>query len=124
MPWTYRMATRNNKALDRGEAWTGDIWKLVPILIDAGMKDNINLLTSSPSGLLAIFSPDKKIITKLEERYDEICAQWLDVELNEDTLLEFYETGVFVKPEVYLRSLEKISFGDSVGNISREWVSQ
>ena len=124
IPWTFKMATRNNETLGRNEAWTGDIWKLVHILIDAGMKDNINLLGSAPSGLLAVLNPDKKIIAKLEKNYDKICAQWLDVELNEDNLLKFYETGVFVKPEVYLQSLEQISFGNRKANISKEWISQ
>jgi tetratricopeptide (TPR) repeat protein len=124
IPWTFKMATRNNEALERNEAWTGDIWKLVHILIDAGMKDNINLLSSAPSGLLAVLNPDKKIIAKLEKNYDKICAQWLDVELNENNLLKFYETGVFVKPEVYLQSLEQISFGNRKANISKEWISQ
>jgi hypothetical protein len=124
IPWTFKMATRNNETLGRDEAWTGDIWKLVHILIDAGMKDNINLLGSAPSGLLAVLNPDKKIIAKLEKNYDKICAQWLDVELNENNLLKFYETGVFVKPEVYLQSLEQISFGNRKANISKEWISQ
>jgi|TARA_B110000263_G_scaffold161487_1_gene140391 tetratricopeptide (TPR) repeat protein len=124
IPWTFKMATRNNETLGRNEAWTGDIWKLVHILIDAGMKDNINLLGSAPSGLLAVLNPDKKIIAKLEKNYDKICAQWLDVELNENNLLKFYETGVFVKPEVYLQSLEQISFGNRKANISKEWISQ
>ena len=124
IPWTFKMATRNNETLERNEAWTGDIWKLVHILIDAGMKDNINLLGSAPSGLLAVLNPDKKIIAKLEKNYDKICAQWLDVELNENNLLKFYETGVFVKPEVYLQSLEQISFGNRKANISKEWISQ
>ena len=79
IPWTFKMATRNNETSGRDEAWTGDIWKLVHILIDAGMKDNINLLSSAPSGLLAVLNPDKKIIAKLEKNYDKICAQWLDV---------------------------------------------
>ena len=124
MPWSYRMATRNNKALGRYEPWTGDIWKLIPILMDAGMKNNINLLTSAPSGLLAILNPEKKIITKLEESYDEICAKWLNEELSQDWLLNLYQRDIFIKPEVYLRSLEKISFGDRVGDNSKQWVSQ
>ena len=123
IPWTFKMATRNFETLDRKDAWTGDIWKLVPILIDAGMKNNINLLTSGPSGLLAVLNPSKKIIEEIEKNYDKICTQWLNVELNETNLLNFYKTGVFVKPEVYLQSLEKISFGNRVKTISREWVS-
>ena len=124
IPWTFKMATRNNETLASDDAWTGDIWKLVHILIDAGMKDNINLLSSAPSGLLAVLNPDQKIIAQLEKNYDKICAQWLDVELNEDNLLKLYETGVFVKPEVYLQSLELISFGSRKANISKKWVSQ
>ena len=124
IPWTFKMATRNNETLASDDAWTGDIWKLVHILIDAGMKDNINLLSSAPSGLLAVLNPDQKIIAQLEKNYDKICAQWLDVELNEDNLLKLYETGVFVKPEVYLQSLELISFGSRKENISKKWVSQ
>ena len=66
----------------------------------------------------------KKLIAKLEESYDEICAKWLDVELSQDWLLDLYQRNVFVKPEIYLRSLEKISFGDRVSDISKQWVSQ
>ena len=124
IPWSYKMATRNNKALGRYEPWTGDIWKLIPILMDAGMKNNINLLTSAPSGLLAILNPEKKIITKLEESYDEICAKWINEELSQDWLLDLYQRDIFIKPEVYLRSLEKISFGERVGDNSKQWVSQ
>lgn len=122
IPWTFRMATRDYN-LAHGEAWTGDVWKLVHILIDVGMKANINLLTSAPSGLLAILNPEEKLIATLEKNYDSICEQWRDVELNQDTLLKFYETGVFVKPEVYLKTLEEASLGRSKVNPPREWVS-
>ena len=120
IPWSFKMATRNSESLERNEAWTGDIWKLVHILIDAGLKDNVNLLTSAPSGLLAVLNPNRKIVAMLEENYDSICTQWRDVELNEDNLGKFYETGVFVKPEVYLQSLEKISFGSKKENFVKK----
>ena len=124
IPWTSRMAVRNNKQLEHDEAWTGDIWKLALIFMDAGMKDNISILTSAPSGLLAVLNPEKKIIAKLEENYEKICAEWIDVDLSQDRLLDFYQTNIFVKPEIYLRSLEKISFTDRPRNVPREWVSQ
>jgi hypothetical protein len=116
------MATRDYN-LVHGEPWTGDVWKLVHILIDVGMEANINLLTSAPSGLLAILNLDKKLIAELERSYDSICEQWRDVELNQDTLFKFYETGVFVKPEVYLKNLEEASLGTGKVNPPREWVS-
>ena len=124
IPWTLEMATRNNHKLERDEPWTGDIWKLVHILIDAGMKDKIQLLTSAPSGLLAVLNPERELIDELEKNFEKICSQWLDVELTENNLLEFYETSVFVKPEVYLESLERIGFGHRKSIISKEWISQ
>lgn len=124
IPWTFNMARRSNESFGRNEAWTGDIWKLVHILIDVGMKDNVSLLSSAPSGLLAVLNPKKEIIEKLEKNYDKICNKWINIELNEDSLLKFYETDVFVKPEIYLRSLKEISFGKSKANVSKKWVSQ
>ena len=124
LPFSYRMATRDNKILGQGEAWTGDIWKLIFILMDVGLQDNVSLLTSAPTGILAVLNPEQKIITKLEENYDEICVKWLDVELDQDKLLNIYQSNIFKKPETYLRSLEKISFGKKVKSNTREWVSQ
>ena len=123
IPWTFEMATRNYKDLPRGAAWTGDIWKLVHIFIDVGMKDNIKLLSSGPSGLLAVLNPEKKLIYKLENNYDQICSEWLDVNLSRDNIERFYDTGVSAKPELYLQYLRKISFGKNPENQSREWVS-
>jgi tetratricopeptide (TPR) repeat protein len=123
IPWTFEMTTRNYKDLPRGAAWTGDIWKLVHIFIDVGMKDNVKLLSSDPSGLLAVLNPDKKFVYMLENNYDQICSEWLDVNLNGDNIERFYKTGVFTKPELYLQYLRKISFGKKAENQSRDWVS-
>jgi len=57
------MTTRNNKTLGHQEAWQGDLWKLVHIFTDAGMTDNISLLSSASSGIFAVLNPGKKIIT-------------------------------------------------------------
>ena len=123
IPWTFRMATRNFQELDRDESWTGDIWKLVHIFIDAGMKDKIKLITSAPSGLLAVMNPEDKNISELETNFDEICKKWLDICLDENTIKNFYNTDVFQKPEGYLRYLEKISFGNELTNTHLQWIS-
>jgi len=130
IPWTFKMTSRNYMKnelhLGTSKAWTGDIWKLVHIFIDAGMKNNLSLLSSAPSGILAVLNPDKEIITKLEQDYDKICAKWLNVELNEENILNFYEIAIdiLIKPEKYLRSLEQMSLGNEVVNISKESFSQ
>ena len=123
IPWTFQMATRNYDDVPRGSAWTGDIWKLVHIFIDVGMKDNVKLLTSAPSGLLAVLNPDEKLVSKLENNYDQICSKWLDVNLSEDSLQRFYDSGVFAKPHLYIQYLKEISFGNKAEIQSKEWVS-
>lgn len=122
IPWTFEMATRNYKSIQRHQAWTGDIWKLVPILIEAGMRDHLSILTASPSGLLAIFSPKQQMVENLKNNYDKICSKWRDVEFTEDNLLKFYESGVFIKPEAYLNYLNQISFGERK-TLSREYIT-
>jgi tetratricopeptide (TPR) repeat protein len=123
LPWSYEMATRDYETIPKGAAWTGDIWKLIPILIDIGMHNNINILTSGPSGLLAVWSPEKEIIAKLEQNFDAICAEWTNIELISYGLANLYKKKIFIKPEKYLQLLESKSFGKEVGSISKEWVS-
>lgn len=122
LPWSYEMATRDHKAIAKGQAWTGDVWKLIPILIDVGFTDSMSLLTSAPSGLLAILNPEKNLIDKLEQNFDSICAKWINIELGNDELLQLYKSEIFVKPESYLHLLESQSFGGELGD-SKEWVS-
>lgn len=124
LPWTFEMATRDNKALAPNAPWTGDIWKLVQIFIDAGMRNNIRILTAAPSGLLAVLNPDKAAVRKLEKDYNKICSKWMNVQFNENNLKKFYETDVFTKPEIYLKSLQNFSLGDASVDKIRTWVSQ
>lgn len=124
IPWTFKMTIRDNKKLRNDENWVGDIWKLVPIFIDAGLKNSLNLLSSAPSGILAVLNPDKKIISQLEKNYENICAKWINVEFSKDNLSNFYNSDIFTKPEIYLKSLEKISFGNKIEKLTKEWISQ
>lgn len=123
LPWSYKMTTRDFKTLPRGAAWTGDVWKLIPILIDIGMKENMNILTLAPSGLLAILNPRKEIIDKLQKNFDNICTEWLNKKLDKDELFNLYCNKIFTKPDKYLQLLEKESFGKNFDNISKEWIS-
>ena len=74
--------------------------------------------------LYSKYYPEKKLIAELEKNYDEICARWLNEELNQDYLLDFYQKSIFIKPELYLRKLEQISFGNKASDNSKQWVSQ
>lgn len=124
LPWTYEMATRDNTTLGRNEAWTGDIWKLIPILIAAGFKDHLKVITAAPSGLLAIFNPPKELVEKLEEDYEDICRNWINIEFNKQSCEALYQPNVFVKPEAYLHFLEEKQFGNNLEKLVPKWVSQ
>lgn len=123
LPWSYEMATRDYNSLPQGSAWTGDIWKLIPILIDIGMQENMNVLTSAPSGLLTIFNPKKELIAKLEKNFKKICTKWKSIELNSYGLTNLYQNNVFEKPENYFQFLENKSFGKEHASFSKRWVS-
>lgn len=124
LPWTFRMAGRNNRSLGRGEAWTGDIWKLAHIFVEFGLRDSVKLLTSHPSGLLALVSPDSHKIDVLRENYNEICAKWRSIEFSESTVGAFYNLNIFEKPENFLAYFDTLGIGDLMARRDRRWVSQ
>jgi len=113
LPFSYRMATRDYKTLNKNEDCAGDVWKLAHILIEAGMKKSMKILTSAPTGLLAVYCPDKKMVAKLEQNYDKICSKWTNIELDSENLEKLYKTNLFIKPEIYLQFLKKMNFGES-----------
>ena len=77
------------------------------------MKKSMKILTSAPTGLLAVYCPDKKMVAKLEENYDKICSKWTNIELDSENLEKLYKTNLFIKPEIYLQFLKKMNFGES-----------
>ena len=123
LPWSYKMTTRDYKTLQHGEDWTGDIWKLIPILTDIGMKNSMKLLTLAPSGLLAILNPEKEIIDKLEKNLTDICSKWINKKLDSNELSNLYQSKLFIKPDKYLQILKNENFGKEPINILKEWVS-
>lgn len=66
--------------------WTGDVWKIAPILRKYRPDIRVELLDTQPTGLLACtnLNPNDSILT---QRYEEIVQQW------RDTTLERYGMG-------------------------------
>ncbi|HEY1311516.1 MAG TPA: hypothetical protein VGF02_11255, partial [Pseudolabrys sp.] len=61
--------------------WTGDVWKLLPILRDFRPDLSVTALDCPPTGLIVIrgCDPQSKV---LAGAYDEILAKYLDVTLD------------------------------------------
>jgi len=124
MPWSYEMVTRNFESLPQNAAWVGDIWKLITIFIELGMKDQVSVLTSAPSGLLAVVNPNQESIFQLEKNFDDIVHRWKDISLEGFGIGNFYDQEVFISPENFLLYLENIGFGSQHTFSEKVWVSQ
>jgi predicted O-methyltransferase YrrM len=80
VPWSAVMAGRTwDKAVTR--SWTGDVWKLVPILRRHRPDLTVTVLDCAPTGLVMVGNLDPAS-TVLADRYDAILAEWMDVDLD------------------------------------------
>ena len=76
LPMNNEMTQRENT----GGLWTGDVWKVVPIL-KAFRKDlQMHCFDAGPTGLVCCTNLNPVDCT-LDERAGEIWAEWRDVEL-------------------------------------------
>ena len=60
--------------------WTGDVWKLIPILRQWRPDLSVTGLDAQPTGLIAVtgLDPDNRV---LSDNYDAIVAEWTPVSL-------------------------------------------
>lgn len=87
LPSTLRMALRTHENGDESEgphryAWTGDVWKLIPILKQYRPDLSVRFLDCPPSGLLVITGLDAKS-TILSDGYLNIVSETLGLSLEE-----------------------------------------
>tara|TARA_B100001063_G_C16731916_1_gene539789 strand:+ start:503 stop:1621 length:1119 start_codon:yes stop_codon:yes gene_type:complete len=123
LPWTFEMATRDYKSIPKGKPWTGDVWKLIPIFIDMGLKDYIKVLNCAPSGLLAVLNPNKDLINDIENNFNKIYSKWIDIELDQKKLNNLYNSNLMINPEIFLQILKKENIGYEINTQSIKWVS-
>ena len=77
IPSSIEMATRD---LELGAAWTGDVWKVVPILKKYRPDLRIHAIDAPPTGLIICtnLNPDSRI---LEDRYFAILEEFATFDL-------------------------------------------
>lgn len=78
-PFDHEMTTRDLTALPR-QAWTGDVWKLIPILAEYRPDLRLTVLDAAPTGLVLVsgLNPGS---TVLAQHYDDIVARFRDQDL-------------------------------------------
>jgi glycosyltransferase involved in cell wall biosynthesis len=75
LPWNANMAVRNRSECNTNE-WTGDVWKIVPVLQKYRPDITIDILDAAPTGLVIVSGLDAKN-TVLADNYDEIMDKYL-----------------------------------------------
>lgn len=98
-PFDQQMTTRDLDNLPPG-AWTGDVWKLIPILQEYRPDLKITVLDCPPTGLVLVsgLSPTNKV---LEKNYDEIIARYTDMELEAYGPERFYSSFEYTNSRAF-----------------------
>lgn len=78
-PFNHAMTTRDLQNLPRG-AWTGDVWKLIPILAEYRPDLKVTVLDAEPTGLVLLSNLDPASDV-LERHQAEILQRFGDVTL-------------------------------------------
>ncbi|MCX7288045.1 MAG: hypothetical protein NTW20_10945 [Rhodobacterales bacterium] len=78
-PYDHEMTVRDYTGMD-GKAWTGDVWKLLPILQDYRPDLKVQVFDCATTGLVAVtnLDPANRV---LHDRYDEIVQRFQDMTL-------------------------------------------
>lgn len=103
-PTTFVMAQRD-RISERNKAWTGDVWKLVPILRLYRPDLKLQTLDCFPTGLVLITGLDPKSRV-LASNYQQILAEFSTMELNQSSLPTLLES-LKVEPATEFAKYEK-----------------
>lgn len=81
VPFSFQAAERE---WDRSKtaSWTGDVWKIIPILKEYRPDLDVSTYSLAPSGLVVVRGLDPRN-TVLTDRYNEILARYIEVSLSD-----------------------------------------
>jgi hypothetical protein len=103
-PFNGPMTTRDDSYLSRGTAWTGDIWKMVPVLRKYRPDLAVSVLPSARTGLCCVtnLDPGNDILVR---HYDQILAEFVPQDLAILGPAHHYSSFSFVPAEAFLSTL-------------------
>jgi len=92
-PYDHEMTTRDVENAPR-RAWTGDVWKLLPILQQYRPDLVITVLGCQPTGLVLVSNLDPQNCV-LRDNYDDIVSSWQDLTLADYGVAKFYDSFAY-----------------------------
>ena len=99
-PFSYEMVTRDTEYVNTGKPWTGDVWKLLLLLIDQRTDLTIDVIDAAPTGLAIVKNLDPKSLT-LSENYGAILKKYVDLNLEDYGADQFYQKFPLIKSHSY-----------------------
>lgn len=99
-PFSHEMTTRDLSNLPK-QAWTGDVWKLIPILMEHRPDLTITVLDAAPTGVVLVSGLDPKSKV-LEKKYDAIVKAYAEMTLKDfgleafNALFDYTDTRAFM----------------------------
>jgi hypothetical protein len=84
--------------------WTGDVWKLIPILKRFRPDLEISCTNCRPTGLAVIRNLDPKS-TILKDNYDAILDEFMDLEMTDENIGIYFSTHEMVEAPKLLSSI-------------------
>ncbi len=100
-PSSFGMTARNQDEAPTS-AWTGDVWKLIPILRTHRPDLTLTVLDCRPTGLVLVsgLDPQSRI---LQDSYAKLEAEWRDVALADYGLERFYGCFEYADARNFMR---------------------
>jgi hypothetical protein len=92
-PFDHGMTTRNVDKMPKGP-WTGDVWKLVPILQEYRPDLKLQVFDCAPTGLVLLSGLDPKN-RKLRQNYNRILSRYVDLTLESFGPDRFYQSFTY-----------------------------
>ncbi len=105
LPFNTRMTTRDLSALDTIDAWTGDVWKIIPILQRWRPDLEIDVIGAWKTGLLVVRNLDPQNRT-LFDKEDEILGEFQELDLADFGVKNFFDSFELLDSAAYVRGLE------------------
>ena len=101
VPYGLKMTRRDLDNLPDG-AWTGDVWKLIPILQKWRPDLTVTVLDCRPTGLVCVsgLDPSNRV---LADHYDEIVAEFVGTDIKQFGIERFFASFAYTPARLVAR---------------------
>ena len=105
-PFSYEMTTRDVSYLEQGLPWTGDVWKVIHVLLEYRPDLTVDIVNAHKTGIACVSGLDPAN-SVLRDNYDEMMAKYQDLELESIGADGYYSNFDLVDADQYIAKTKK-----------------